>query len=1451
MTFQRVLAIVLLVLIQSSVSGSRPYHAYQIPEGIPAPVPDGILSDPIWSLAGPDTCLFGDSGNWNTPWTWFDNNLVTWRAVWSAGTNQLFVAVEVRDDIRGTFDNNDPKNKNFLPWNDDSIEFYTDGNLSRGDYLGRFDIAQQWRVTGENHRILGNYPVYNAVDFYSGDAFVTAVAPGTNGNWICEAVFEIYDNFPNARKTIAAGDSIGWEIRYSDSDDKTWRDNAFIADYFVGWVYSGPAVSNADYFGKLIFEPAVVQHSISITRPDESTHWYLGETGSISWTTTGTIAAVTLEISYNNGVSWSILADSIENHGEFQWPIAGETSGSCRIKISDSNNADLFSTSALFKIEEKPALQITAPKTGEHWYVGYRNKITWTSQGAIDSVALALSRDNGQTWTVLATLFNVTRQFYWTVSGPISNQCQIQISDPKHPEVMARSQNFSIEVEPLLQITQPQPNEIWFIGLKNRIEWSFQGQIDSVKIELTRNHGLNWEELGKSVSTDSVFDWLVTGPSSADCQIKISATQDPLLFSRSASFQIAEIPRLQITAPGVSATWYVGSSYPISWVSQGAVDSVLVKLTRDSGATWEVLGGAPNSAGRFNWQVTGTASANCKICIEDLHDSEVSDTTEFTLMIAVPQIQVSQPATILYGYSEVQFIWQSFGPVELVNIELSRNGGQTWETLAARISNAGYFTWQISGVPSNRCLLRISNADHPATLGLSTLFTIKNPVLTLQTPVGGEIWEIDSHQQIRWGTEGVISQVKIELKRDDEGNFWEQLTAAVTNTGSFGWEVAGAVSAQCKIRISDAQHPEINTSSANFFAIAEIPFIQIQKPIGNENWQIDSVQPIQWRSNSRIESVVIKLSRNNQASWSTLARDVANSGSFDWTVTGPEAKLRCFIQILSSHDTTLSSANQWPFSIESAPILPELTLTAPAAQSAFEIGTTLSIQWQVTGAISFIKIELSRNGGKSWQELATVNAQNLSFNWQTSSPITRQCLVRISDPASSAVAISDTLELLPQFIQELANPNSQPSGSSQNGYRLISIPLEIRQPGADSVLLDDLGEYNPENWRLFDLKDGEYREFPDVGQLSPGKSMFLIVREPYQVIDAGAGNAVMNEIFVIPLVSGWNLVANPYETRVAGSLSVDHLVLHSQEPITLYSYEGAWGISRDFKPWTGYALKTRTADTLKIHPNWVFGYAKSRPELKHDGWRIQITATCQHAVDSLNFLGTASDASLARDDYDQYEPPPIGEFVRLYFPHLDWANAPDDYTLDFQKPEPDGNVWEFVVTTNILNAEVTLEFEGLSAIGDGQQVVLLDQGMRTQNPLLQNRNSISFHLRQDQKYYFKLIVGSQELVNRETRAYTTPPGSFQVFPNFPNPFNSQTAIRFYLSEDCEIEAEIYNLLGARVATIIPKKPSEAGFFQINWEAKNADGQNLASGIYLLRFKANPGKVFFQKMVLVK
>ena len=87
------------------------------------------------------------------------------------------------------------------------------------------------------------------------------------------------------------------------------------------------------------------------------------------------------------------------------------------------------------------------------------------------------------------------------------------------------------------------------------------------------------------------------------------------------------------------------------------------------------------------------------------------------------------------------------------------------------------------------------------------------------------------------------------------------------------------------------------------------------------------------------------------------------------------------------------------------------------------------------------------------------------------------------------------------------------------------------------------------------------------------------------------------------------------------------------------------------------------------------------------------------------------------------------------------------------------------------------------------------------------------------------------------------PERFALRPNFPNPFNPSTVIRFELPEQSNVRLEIFDVLGKRVAELV-NESKNAGYHEVMWTA------NASSGIYLCKITAGDF-VQMRRMVLLK
>jgi hypothetical protein len=93
------------------------------------------------------------------------------------------------------------------------------------------------------------------------------------------------------------------------------------------------------------------------------------------------------------------------------------------------------------------------------------------------------------------------------------------------------------------------------------------------------------------------------------------------------------------------------------------------------------------------------------------------------------------------------------------------------------------------------------------------------------------------------------------------------------------------------------------------------------------------------------------------------------------------------------------------------------------------------------------------------------------------------------------------------------------------------------------------------------------------------------------------------------------------------------------------------------------------------------------------------------------------------------------------------------------------------------------------------------------------------------------------------------PRRFELFPNFPNPFNNETVIKYTLSQPSPVSLVIYNILGQKVRTLI-RDEKQSGTMSVAWNGKDDRGKEVSSGIYFYRLKAGEYSQT-KRMVLLK
>jgi hypothetical protein len=93
------------------------------------------------------------------------------------------------------------------------------------------------------------------------------------------------------------------------------------------------------------------------------------------------------------------------------------------------------------------------------------------------------------------------------------------------------------------------------------------------------------------------------------------------------------------------------------------------------------------------------------------------------------------------------------------------------------------------------------------------------------------------------------------------------------------------------------------------------------------------------------------------------------------------------------------------------------------------------------------------------------------------------------------------------------------------------------------------------------------------------------------------------------------------------------------------------------------------------------------------------------------------------------------------------------------------------------------------------------------------------------------------------------PRELALHPNYPNPFNPSTTIRFETASRGRALLRVYDVRGALVRTLLDDT-RDAGAGSVTWDGRDDEGRFVSSGVYLYRLTAG-GESRTRKMVLLK
>ncbi|MGA9115519.1 MAG: hypothetical protein WB626_01975 [Bacteroidota bacterium] len=422
--------------------------------------------------------------------------------------------------------------------------------------------------------------------------------------------------------------------------------------------------------------------------------------------------------------------------------------------------------------------------------------------------------------------------------------------------------------------------------------------------------------------------------------------------------------------------------------------------------------------------------------------------------------------------------WNSSGLSGNVAIDLSRNGGVTYESLFSGTANDGSESWTVTGAATPLALVRVSSVGSPAIRDSSnTVFNIIQTTVSVTAPNGGEIWVVGNPGTVQWTSFNMTGSVRLEISRNG-GATWDTMLAVTPDDGVEIWPVAGAPTSQALVRVTSIACPWVADTSDAFFTVVQ-PSVTVTSPDGGETWGSGSVQTIQWSSVWLGGPVDIELSRDGGATFpEMLVAGTPDDGSEPWTVTGP-ATASARIRVTGSALPSVRDTSNADFSI----LTPSITLTAPDGGELWPVDSVRTILWSSTLVPGNVSLWISRNGGSTFDTLASSTSNDGAEDWTVTGPPTRFARVRVASVTDPTLSVESAADFT---IAGLASV----SWGVSSGWNMLSVPValpDLRKSqvfpssGSPAYAFDSTGYFRRDTLRY---GEGYWLDFDSAGAVT-------------------------------------------------------------------------------------------------------------------------------------------------------------------------------------------------------------------------------------------------------------------------------------------------------------------------------------------------------------------------------
>lgn len=1162
---------------------------------------------------------------------------------------------------------------------------------------------------------------------------------------------------------------------------------------------------------------------LNITRPSDSPELFTtGTTESIEWTFEQFSFPGNVKIElWTGGAFFQTITESTPNDGVFEWtiPLSIPSGSDYRVVLFSDVEAGVIDQSVNpFEITAVPVPEIVvvSPNGGETFIHQSTNAIQWTSQDIVGTVSIELFKGGSLDRLIAGDIVN-SGVFSWLVPESVvaGIDYRVRVVSSADPGVFGESlTDFAVDVllEPAITVLRPNIGGTFFKGTTEDVQWSSTDHTGNVKIELF--DGLTFAATVSSNTPDTgTFTWNIPTfiPDGQNYVIRVSSLTQPQISDESDQpFSLAAIPAAEIavTSPNGGEEWLNPSTEQILWTRQNINGSVAIDLLLGESVVEIVSGSTPND-GTFNWQIPEglAASNNYKIRIRSLDQPGVLDSSDLpfslTPVVAPPSPDRDALLALFASTNGTGWVnntnWGTDEPIETwFGVEVVSIGNDV------RVQRLLLSSNNLSGVLPAEWATMVSQNN---ALGVLAELNIgDNQLNGTILPVLGDLASLVT-------LDASVNQ--FDDLADLSGSSTLQNLAVQNNRLTFGPLEANA-------GISNFEYsPQLSIGEAGSLSVLE-----------GQTFSVD----------------ISTDGSNNIYQWFLGGSPIPGATGFEY-------------RVLSA---VPSDAGDYQVAVTNT-LLPDLTLQ----------GLIITVDVGLIEITATLPTQINATAGTEIPLQAVIPAgytpQTREYCFRMSGVPTYDCRALLGTGTELTGTIPGSavtergLEYFYRFVDgdfTRSLPEVDPEGRpfvvvvpisgivapivvSDRTYRMISVPLSLDNPSATSVLPGI--NTSAERLLRWNTSSTVYDESPRVpATFTPGKAFWYISSTAEDFSVSGGESVDASTPFLISLAPGWTQVGNPFAFPISWSS-----VLNAEQVDAPVSFDPSLGAGDQYLynqetifPWDGYWVFNPLSSPVElgivpqeasgspgkgIYASPVTAEATYSMQLKASDWTRGLS-------DTQNYLGFAPGASEEYDRFDFAEAPALGRHIRLSIVQNEARLAGS-----FKELDTDGTEWAIEISLSsqmldeLKNESISVRLEETGMLPQDQSVYIIDDDSKERIPIVESAFTVQLTPDHPVKH-LRVIVGTSEFADKKTDGIALTPQHFRLEQNYPNPFNPTTRIRYQLKQATPVHLQIFNALGQHVKTLVDREQN-AGWYELDWDGRTANGVLAATGHYFYRFTA--------------